>query len=314
MELLLIIGICLGSGLFCALLEVGGDTLIEKIGPCQHGENGTEIKKDCYVCKAKANAILQQYIDEKMAPIRKRKSNAKKQYLKEFKRVRNHYLSKSNNLMKISPKEFELTIQRLFNKLGYEARTTPYVNDEGKDIIAKKDGRTTFIECKQYCTDNKVSRPFLQKLFGAMAEHKVDDGMLITTSDFSKPAIEYAERVGIKLINHFDLCQLFKKAYGGKDIEKIILLCPDCNKKINFKFDGVLSTKKCDCGCSITNDLTLNGIEEKLTKTKNACIKCGSEMKLRDGKHGKFFGCKTFPSCDFTSDYNGYKVFDQKFL
>ena len=33
--------------------------------------------------------------------------------------------------------------------------------------------------------------------------------------------------------------------------------------------------------------------------------KCGAEMRLRDGKYGKFWGCSSFPECRQTRWYNG---------
>ncbi|MCE5300503.1 MAG: topoisomerase DNA-binding C4 zinc finger domain-containing protein [Spirochaetia bacterium] len=35
------------------------------------------------------------------------------------------------------------------------------------------------------------------------------------------------------------------------------------------------------------------------------CPQCGSEMKLREGSRGKFYGCSTFPKCKGTKEYDG---------
>ncbi len=32
----------------------------------------------------------------------------------------------------------------------------------------------------------------------------------------------------------------------------------------------------------------------------NKCPKCGSELKERTGKYGKFLGCTKFPECRYT--------------
>jgi hypothetical protein len=32
----------------------------------------------------------------------------------------------------------------------------------------------------------------------------------------------------------------------------------------------------------------------------NVCPKCGSRLELKDGRHGKFYGCSNFPNCKFT--------------
>ena len=38
----------------------------------------------------------------------------------------------------------------------------------------------------------------------------------------------------------------------------------------------------------------------KINIAKNICPRCGSELVLRDGKNGKFYGCSNFPKCKFT--------------
>ncbi len=35
-------------------------------------------------------------------------------------------------------------------------------------------------------------------------------------------------------------------------------------------------------------------------KVENVCPKCGSKLKLRNGKHGPFFGCSSYPNCQYT--------------
>lgn len=39
------------------------------------------------------------------------------------------------------------------------------------------------------------------------------------------------------------------------------------------------------------------------TKVDLSCPRCGSEMILRNGKRGKFYGCPRFPRCRGTRDY-----------
>ena len=40
---------------------------------------------------------------------------------------------------------------------------------------------------------------------------------------------------------------------------------------------------------------------ENVEKTKTGvCPRCGGELVLRNGKHGKFYGCSNFPKCRFT--------------
>ena len=45
-------------------------------------------------------------------------------------------------------------------------------------------------------------------------------------------------------------------------------------------------------------------VSEKQFKMENLiCPKCNSELKLREGKYGKFYGCSNYPKCKFTMKY-----------
>lgn len=44
-------------------------------------------------------------------------------------------------------------------------------------------------------------------------------------------------------------------------------------------------------------------INDKLKKENLICPKCNGELRLRDGKYNKFYGCSNFPKCRFTMPY-----------
>ena len=43
--------------------------------------------------------------------------------------------------------------------------------------------------------------------------------------------------------------------------------------------------------------------ETKIKKANLICPRCNSELKLRNGKNGKFYGCSSYPKCRFTMPY-----------
>lgn len=63
-------------------------------------------------------------------------------------------------------REFELFVSELLKWNGYYAKVTPASNDEGKDIIATKNGDHYYIECKHWSKHYKVGREYLEKLVG----------------------------------------------------------------------------------------------------------------------------------------------------
>ena len=34
------------------------------------------------------------------------------------------------------------------------------------------------------------------------------------------------------------------------------------------------------------------------------CPKCGSDLKVKLGMYGKFYGCSNYPKCTFTQSFN----------
>jgi restriction system protein len=99
-----------------------------------------------------------------------------------------------------TPREFEKLVVMLLQAMGYggevsdAAMVTPYTNDKGIDGIIKEDvlglGRI-HIQAKRYAIDNTIGREEIQKFVGALAVAQSDKGVFITTSSYSRGAIDY---------------------------------------------------------------------------------------------------------------------------
>lgn len=97
---------------------------------------------------------------------------------------------------------FEHWCADLFKGMGAQVHVTPPSNDGGFDLDIHFRGERTLAECKCYDPEgSKVGRPLLQKLVGANATEHADHLMFITTSDYSAPAIQYADEQGMTLID-----------------------------------------------------------------------------------------------------------------
>ncbi|MFW5968767.1 MAG: restriction endonuclease [Persicimonas sp.] len=98
-------------------------------------------------------------------------------------------------LSEMSGYDFEDAVETLFERLGYEAGVSERVSDLGRDIIARNDSETLIIECKH--TSSSIGRPVIQKLHSATMSFSEDaTGVLVTSSTFSSPAREHAEKLG----------------------------------------------------------------------------------------------------------------------
>lgn len=103
-------------------------------------------------------------------------------------------------IMKISPYDFERLVVKLLIKMGYgtmeenKDAVTPRSGDEGIDGIVSADKfgfDSIYIQAKQWKKDDLVSRPEIQKFIGALATTQgATKGIFITTSDFTKGAVE----------------------------------------------------------------------------------------------------------------------------
>ena len=119
----------------------------------------------------------------------------------------------SDNLQNLSGQDFEKLIVALLTRMGFQAEMTKTTGDGGIDIIAKLDkpiiGGLYLFQCKRFTPDNLVGAPTVRDFYGAVTADRAVKGILITTSDFTAQAREFAQRVGIELIDITQLQKLF---------------------------------------------------------------------------------------------------------
>lgn len=118
-----------------------------------------------------------------------------------------------NDLLdRYNPYEFEHYVAGLFELYGFHTQVTRATNDGGIDIEMRKDGETYAVEVKQYNRNNKVGRDKIQKLDSAARHAQTDHAIFVTTSSFTIPAMDYADELGIELIDGKELFDMIKRA------------------------------------------------------------------------------------------------------
>jgi restriction system protein len=134
-----------------------------------------------------------------------------------------------------SPREFEKLVVTLLQRMGYggevksAAELTKYSNDKGIDGIIREDvlglGRI-HIQAKRYARENSVGREEIQKFVGALAVAQSNKGVFITTSSYSKGALEYAENLNgattLVLIDGMKLAEYIYEYNLGMQVEQTI--------------------------------------------------------------------------------------------
>jgi restriction system protein len=122
-----------------------------------------------------------------------------------------------SRLIESSPQFFEHIVVKLLHAMGYggqfgEGRVTNYSHDGGIDGVINEDKLGLDVVCVQAKRwQGTVSRPTIQSFVGSMDMIRAKKGVVITTSDYSRDAIDFVDRIEGKrvvLINGKQLAQL----------------------------------------------------------------------------------------------------------
>jgi restriction system protein len=111
------------------------------------------------------------------------------------------------NIKSASPDFFEALVVDLLVKMGYggsrsdAGQSVGGSGDEGIDGIIKEDKLgldAIYIQAKRW--ENTIGRPEVQKFAGALQGQRAKKGILITTSTFTKEAVQYASNIESKIV------------------------------------------------------------------------------------------------------------------
>ena len=121
------------------------------------------------------------------------------------------------NLMRLSPREFEEFIAEIWNRLGYDVELTARTRDGGRDVVAvrKTESEVRYIiECKRYGEPHKIGVGILRALYGVKTHERATKAFLATTSYFTRGAIEFWEphRWELELKDYKGVCEWAKRA------------------------------------------------------------------------------------------------------
>lgn len=127
-------------------------------------------------------------------------------------------------VMKLSPVAFEKFVLDLMAKMGYGtfATTTAITGDEGIDGIIMEDKLgfdLIYVQVKHWGPDNPVRRTDVQAFVGAIAG-KGGKGLFVTTSRFTKQALDYAKNQHIILMDGEKLAYSMIECNFGVSVKK----------------------------------------------------------------------------------------------
>jgi hypothetical protein len=111
----------------------------------------------------------------------------------------------------LTPREFEWFVRDILTDLGYRnLSVVGGAGDLGVDIVGQDPiGRSCVVQCKRYLPKNRVGSLTVQHfLVMKNYHHKVERGLIVTTSGFTQPAIEVARANDIELVDGSDIVRM----------------------------------------------------------------------------------------------------------
>jgi len=107
------------------------------------------------------------------------------------------------DILVLTPGEFEKLTGKILEANGFHSvQIVGGSGDLGIDIFALDQlGNKHAVQCKRYAPGHTVGSPAIQTFFGMMIHHQVQKGIFVTTSTFSRPAIDLATQRDIQLID-----------------------------------------------------------------------------------------------------------------
>jgi restriction system protein len=173
--------------------------------------------------------------------------------------------SSIHSIRSLSWSNFERLMVEAFRRQGYKAKRTADGPDGGIDIILRRNGKTTLVQCKQWKASRVGVKP-IRELAGVVFGEKAHDGIFVCSGKYTNQATEFAKKSGIELIDGQRLVRMMKLESDLSDHGELQPVqqesaCPKCGSRL------VLRTAR---------------------RGNNA--------------GNKFLGCSAFPSCRYTRD------------
>jgi restriction system protein len=156
--------------------------------------------------------------------------------------------------------EFEYFLKLIFTQKGYKVQTTKVTGDYGADLVMTVGDKRIVVQAKRY--SKRVGIKAVQEVVSSIAFYKATEGWAVTNNEFTDAAVQLAKANGIKLIERNELIHMISHLDETQTIKSV----------------------------QQTKEMTYSKL----------CPKCGSDVVLRRGSKGEFYGCSSFPKCRYT--------------
>jgi len=119
------------------------------------------------------------------------------------------------DLLALSPAEFEAMVAALYQAAGHRARRTGTVGDHGVDVIVDaKNGEHWVVQCKRW--RGNVGERIVREFYGVMQHEKAHRGVIVTTGRFTRPAQTWARGKPLALYDGEQFLRLWHKMQAAE--------------------------------------------------------------------------------------------------
>ena len=110
------------------------------------------------------------------------------------------FAKRPDDLQRLSWRDFEILLFRIFQNQGFEAVLGPGRGDEGVDLRlvqrAPLGDVLTLVQAKRYAPHRKIGQTEVAALYGVGHQEKADSAIFVTTSNFAPVSKRWAARTG----------------------------------------------------------------------------------------------------------------------
>lgn len=140
-----------------------------------------------------------------------------------------------DELLSLTPRDFELVVAHLFDRMQFDVTVTQQTADGGFDVRLHRDAAGSYessvVECKRYSQNVPVKE--FRALLGVVERDGLTRGILVTTSGFTRATRSEASRTNrVELLDFPKLCKLFNEHFGNDWTENIERIVSDARRHL----------------------------------------------------------------------------------
>lgn len=121
-----------------------------------------------------------------------------------------------DSLRQMTWRQFEQLTGEAFRRQGYTIEETGLGGaDGGIDLILRRNGQTTLVQCKQW-QNRQVGVKVVREMYGLLVHHKATAVKIVALGDYTSDAHRFAQGKPIELIHGGELIATVRKLQTGK--------------------------------------------------------------------------------------------------